>query len=416
MSHHRRLFLYLATLIVCFAIPGLARAANYTVCARLTTSFENVGGGEDYITDADGPYSALYQRVIVLRAGFPYYNGYLSDTGCATFASNFSDSYTVYFFSEVQVPRTDNGAQTNIGKITDSSGNLAQWVFGHSFVGTSKTFDLSANWASNLVVATRQALYRFSNGVSSKTFLVKDQACPTDSSNSCNSGTYSSNTSTAYIHPDHNPRKFAIGHELGHSLVAHYFGGNPWPNEAGAYDYNGGGTSCQWSGAGSHAMHSMEYAAGALLEGFPQFYATYVFNSEATTDAYFYYYKDGTGVTDVDMETGPTGGVTAYMDNTCTGTLTGKGVELDWSRQFWDYRTNSGTKPSNSAILSQLNSAFGTPASWHTVVNYPSLGDFDNTVNRMAAGLQAYDAVFSTGFETRWNNTDNTNGINYPDP
>jgi len=376
-----------------------------------------VGGGEDYIIDADGPYSAMYQKVLIMRSGIVYANSYLSDTGCITFSSAYSNNYDVHFFSEVRVPRTDNAAQTNIGKITDSSGTRASWYWNHTFTGTSKTFDIPSAWPTNLVVATRQSMFRFSNGISGKTFLVKDQACPTDSSNSCNDGTYSSNTATIYMHPDHNSRKYAIAHELAHGLIAHYFSGNPWPAEAGdTYDLNSGGASCEWSGAGAHAMHSMEYAAAGVLEGFPQFYATYVFNSEASTDAHFYYYKDGTGVTDVDMEAGPTGGATAFMDTTCSGTFTGKGCELDWARQFWDYRTNSGTKPSNLAIMYHLRTGLNTPSVWHTSVNNPSGGDYDNTVNRVNYGLANYDAAFGTGFEARWANTDDTNGINHPDP
>lgn len=416
----RRLYLFAIVVLGSLAFPGLARATNYTVCARLTTTFENVGGGEDYITDADGPYTAMYQKVSISRLGVPYVNGYLSSTGCVTFSSPYADNYLIYFYSELQVPRTDNAAQTNIARITDSSSAMAAWGYAHTFVGTSKTFDIPAAWPTNLLVASRQSLVRFSNGISGKTFLVKDQGCP-GSVNSCNDSDYEGDgtaTATIYIHPNHNGRKYAIAHEIGHAETAHYFGDYPHPllTDGSAYAYNGGGTSCQWSGAGEHMIHSMEYAAGGLVEGFAQYYATFVFNSEATTDAYFYYYKDGTGVSSVDMESGPVGGVTAYMDNTCTGLLDGMGCEMDWARQLWDYRTDTGSKPSNGAILDQFFSAYGDPAMWRTGVNHPTTGDRDNTVNRLTSAISAYDNVHGTAFSPRWANTDDTNGVNHPDP
>lgn len=410
-----RWLMYFACALIIVLIPGIAKA--WRVCARLNTSFENVDGGEDYILDADGPYAAMYQKVLVHRLGVIYADTYLNEAGCVTFAAPYPDNYIVIFYSEVRVPRTDNTAQTNIGQITNSSSQLAVWGFGHTFTTTQKMFDLPAAWATNLIVATRQSLFRFSNGISGKLFRVKHQACPTDANNSCNDGSYSSSTATIYIHPDHNSRKYAIAHEIGHGLLAHYFNRNPWPWEASStYAFNGGGSECEWSGAGSHMMHSMEYAAGGFLEGFAQYYATYAFNSEASTQAHFYYYKDGAGVTNVNMEAGPTGGATAYMSTECSGVLAGKGCELDWARQFWDYRTNSGTKPSNGALLSQLHAAFNYTPSWHTGVSNPASGDYDNTVNRIILALSNYDTIHGTGFATRWGSTDDLNGINYPDP
>jgi hypothetical protein len=116
------------------------------------------------------------------------------------------------------------------------------------------------------------------------------------------------------------------------------------------------------------------------------------------------------------METGPVGGSTAFMATDCSGVKTGKGNELDWARQFWDYRTNAGTKPSNNAILSQMFTAYGNPNVWFTKVDLPNNGDFDNSVNRLISAIGSYDAANQTAFLTRWSGTDNTNGVNYPDP
>lgn len=305
--------------------------------------------------------------------------------------------------------------------MTDADDLQASWEFLHTFTSggsTSKTFTVPASWANNLLVVSRQSLVRFSNGISSKTYIIKDDdaECP---GNSCN-GEYSSpsNTATVYIKTDHNGRKTAIAHELGHALIAHWFDLNPFPDEGFGvtYQYNGGGTSCEWAGAGGHAMQSMEYAAAGLIEGFAQFYATYAFNNHAQTNAFFYYYKDGTGVTDVNMDIGPTGGSTAFMNSVCTGAKTGKGNELDWARTFWNYRTNSGTKPTNNAIVEHIYTAFDNPSIWHTGVNEPMSGDFDNTVNLLIDSIEFYDAANGTSFETRWQWEAGIHGIDHPDP
>jgi len=392
--HGHALWLAIAALMYLIA-PTAAKAANYTLCVGLDTSLENVNVGEDYLIDADGPYVGRYLKAAVFRNNVLIVGAtYLNSAGCLTFSNANLGPFTMNVVSEMRVPRTDNAAQTNTAKIQDNTGVLAGWSFQHTFVSggtTSKTFYAAASWATNLTVVTRQSLERLSNGLSSK--------------------------ATLYITPAHNPRKYAIAHELGHAVVAHWFATNPWPQNASeVYDFNGGGVGCTWGGAGAHALHSMEYAAAGVIEGFPQFYATYAFNNETQTEASFYYYKDGTGVTDVNMETGPVGGSTAFMTTDCSGVKTGKGNELDWARQFWDYRTNAGTKPSNNAILSQMFTAYNNPNVWFTAENEPNNGDFDNSVNRLTSSIGSYDAANQTAFATRWGSTDDTNGINYPDP
>lgn len=420
-----RWFLAVTAAVIVLASPNDARAANYTMCANLDTTLENVDLGEDYLLDPDGPYIARYLRATVSISGHLIVGPvYANSAGCVSFTHGSLGPFKLKLWSEMKVPRTDNAALTNTVKVTDDTSLQASWEFNHTFISgglTSKTFTVPANWANNLLVVTRQSLERFSNGISSQTYLVRHEDSDDCPGNSCN-GTYSppTDTATVYVTPDHNGRKFAIAHELGHALVGHWFDLNPLPDEGIAlmYAYNAGGTSCEWSapGAHDHAMHSMEYAAAGLIEGFAQFYATYAFNNHAQTDAFFYYFKDGTGVTDVNMDVGPTGGLTAFMNNTCSGPKTGKGNELDWARTFWNYRTNSGTKPSNNAILDHIYTGFDNPNIWHTGVDEPAGGDYDNTVNLLLSAIDSYDAANGTAFESRWQGEASINGIDHPDP
>lgn len=242
---------------------------------------------------------------------------------------------------------------------------------------------------------------------------VHDRGDGCDGFNNCNgdcscNGFYAplSQLATVYINSIHNKRKFLIGHELGHAFLAHWFGDNPAPvangGQGSTYSRNEGGASCQWSGAGAHAIHSKEYSSGALLEGYAHYFATYLFNSEASTVGAFWHYKDGTGVTNVDMESGPTGGATLYMEATCSGSDALRGVELDWARAFWNFKTEAGTKPSNYALTRQIKNGLTDPG-W----------DMEDAWAKTQIGMDIYDSDNGTSFATRWDTKAAQNGIDH---
>lgn len=93
-----------------------------------------------------------------------------------------------------------------------------------------------------------------------------------------------------------------------------------------------------------------------MSEGFAHFFATDAFNSHGQYGARFGYYKylDLSDPYVVDVENGPLGGATAFMEAACVPPYGGHGTELDWLRTFWDYHTNAGTKPGHSLILDEM--------------------------------------------------------------
>ncbi len=397
----------LTTALACAAAAAVllcaaeARANSYTFCASMETAYSDSGIGEDYLVS--DVYAARYLKVRVKRGSTTVVpTTYTNTSGCVSFSDSHKGQFVVEYWGELRVPRSDNGSYTNKAYIYNSAGNLPKWTYYWTFGGTTgqKTFTFNQTRRTNLINVTRWALERFSDGLINKTFIVWDKGGCAEPENSCN-GTYSGTTSTVFINPTTgNSEKFLIAHEIGHSVVAHWFGYHPGFGTM--YNVNDGGSACEWTGY--HALHSKEYSSAALAEGFAQYYATYLFNSASTSAWFRYYkqeYKSGT-VTTVNMENGPTGGSTAYLDNVCTGTKAGRGVELDWARQLWDYRTNSGSKPSNYAILRQIKNGL-TSGSWSNT----------NTWARVSAGVQEYDSDYGTSFHSRWTDFGEYNGIDH---
>lgn len=305
---------------------------------------------------------------------------FANGSGCVAFTHATTGQFKLEIWSEMEVPRTDDTSDDNTVRILTSAGNESYWNYFWTFGGTSgtKTFTLAQTNRTNLIAVSRWVFERYSDGLVNKVTEIKDIACPTEADNSCNGG-YTANLSLArvYINPIHNKRKFLIGHEIGHAFLAHWFEYNPQPQQnvgqGSLYSRNEGGADCEWIGAGDHAMHSKEYSSAAFVDGFPHYDATYAFNSEADWAGAFWYYKDGTGVTEVDMEVGPEGGETRYLEEICIGSDVGRGVELDWARQLWDFRTNSGTKPSNYAPTRQMKNGL-TSGGWHRVGTWRMAG------------------------------------------
>jgi hypothetical protein len=254
---------------------------------------------------------------------------------------------------------------------------------------------------------------RFSDGIEDQTLNAIDAACPSASDNSCYSTFLTLENESipaAYIHPDHNDHKFAIAHEMAHGVVQQFMGGSH-PHKGSMYSLNTGAPECVFQAGDAHALHSNEWSSSALTEGFAQFYATAVWNDTTETDGVFHYYKDdyksGT-VQDVDMADGPLGGEDTYLRNVCPGSdasKVGHGVELDWSRQLWDYRTLPGAAPTNLELLEQYQMA----------VNPPFFYGWSNTNSwqRMLEAIQEFDDLYGTTFLTRWDATDDLNGIDY---
>jgi hypothetical protein len=398
--------------------PGIG---NHTFCVRIPFDTQDSGVGEDFYAGQGTQWvPASHGRVAVTNFNFGadsvvVDDGRLNANGCISFNHTATSTvWGVIVISQADVPRSDNPAGLNRFYAFDSGGNVSTWYWHGDFGSPDSVeyFYLDGDPRANLFAAGVFSLMRFSDGVAGETIYAVDDHCPTAFDNSCNSlftTIEGEEIPVAYIHPDHNDHKFAISHEVGHAVVHRFMGDHPHKDNM--YDLNTGAPDCIFQPAAAHALHSEEWSSSALTEGFAQFYATAVWNSTSESDGAFHYYKDdykdGT-VQDVDMASGPLGGEDAYLRNVCPGTdaeKAGHGVELDWSRQFWDYRTRPGHAPSNLEVLQQYRLAVNAPGffGWSNTNSWQSMFD----------GIQQFDANNGSHYLARWNATDHLNGIDF---
>lgn len=379
------------------ALPAEAYVHSFCASTRVTTTDSDIG--ED-IHDLVGAttHPSRYAQMRVTRNGAVVVNTtYANAGGCLTFSSPYTSGFKLEMWSKARIPASDDPSHFNTLNVHHGNGTLAYWYWfinpGTSgaprFVATNQTR------RSNLFAISSWILTRWSDGLNFKTITVEDSACPTIPDNSCNSG------STVHIHPNGNQKKFLIGHEMGHALVHRWI--NYHPNAS--YTQNNGGAHCTTPVGMHHAMHSREFQSAALTEGFAQFYSTVAWNYESATTGWFHYYKSNYkngSVTAVDVEFGGIGGELRYLETQCTDSPDGRGVELDWLRALWDYRTNPGTKPSRYQILRQLKNAV-TGGDWG------NLGAGD----AFSAAVADYDMQYGTSFYPRWTGNASYNGVDH---
>ncbi len=403
-------------------LSGGAGNGNLNFCVRIPFNTQDSDVGEDFY-NAQGMQwvPASYARVDITNfnqgaSSVVVDDGRLDVDGCISFDHTpNSDIWGVIILSQADVPRTDRPTDHNRFVALHSSGNVSTWYWYGELgtLDTAKYFYLDGDSRSNIFAAGVFSLMRFSDGLAGETIYAMDGQCPSASDNSCNSTFVNVEHEilpVVYIHPDHNDHKFAISHEIGHAVV-HRFMGGVHPVLSSMYALNTGGPACIFQNGNAHALHSQEWSSSALTEGFAQFYATSVWNDTQEPDGAFHYYKDdyknGT-VQNVDMADGPVGGDDAYLRNVCPGdeiSKLGRGVELDWSRQFWDYRTLPGVAPTNLELLEQYRLA----------VNPPGFVGWSNTNSweRMFDGIAQFDSDNGTDNLQRWDATDELNGIDF---
>jgi len=195
-----------------------------------------------------------------------------------------------------------------------------------------------------------------------------------------------------WIHRSLSESKFTVSHELGHAIriVAD-------PSASGQdYSDTGGGDPDCGSGANDHNWNSREFTSGADLEGWGNFYAAAAFNKRLTAADCWIYLP--TMPWWVDCEGSLNGNTTPWMESKCTAPFNGKGVELDWTRQFWDVRTNSASSPTVLAMMQWIEDANDAPAAAWSNSNHFTL--LDNEANDKGGILN-----------TLWDSNKSTNGI-----
>lgn len=189
--------------------------------------------------------------------------------------------------------------------------------------------------------------------------------------------------------------KFIIAHEMGH-LVAWVGTGE---DATGIVDTNcgystGTGVCDSSSQSQSHHMGSKEHNQCAAGEGWANFFAAKTWNTWNDQNDCWFTLPD-IFQTQVDCENANTGWPTRFHHTTCPSPHTGKGVELDWLRTFWDLHTNPNPEISLATMLAWLD-VYGA---WDENSAYAAL---DSAANSMG-----------TVFEANWNTAKCLNGI-YP--
>ncbi len=145
----------------------------------------------------------------------------------------------------------------------------------------------------------------------------------------------------------HQDSKFTITHELGHGFMMG--GGGLPPGWFQNLAFSGDVTPCG-TGGGGHAFNSVEYAGGALNEGYANFFSAIAFNDSSPGADCWFEGRDCSG--DLSF-------AESYMKTTCSGApFDNLGVEWDWTRTLWDVRTHTaggGFQPTMTDIRNLLN-------------------------------------------------------------
>lgn len=338
--------------------------SSVKLCLKQSTIYTDAGHGEDSWT-----FNNSYQRSVaggfieVRRNGALLFSGPLGDgigagdpgKGCTPTLAG-TGTFEILAFSSAVVQGNDIVVDGDIGDMAYFLPDVTVTTSGTHEVGFSTgTFEF------NVMAAAAQGLYTHAGGLSGRDFAIH-----TNADSSYADPSYSNGTAEIYIATGDSQKKFIITHELGHAVGGMATGGR-------LVDNNCTFSSPSCPGAGSHAMTSQEYSACAIGEGFGHFYAADVWNSHNEDDCAFEYW--GAGTPAIDCENGMVDYPQAYMENECDESYAGRGVELDWLRQFWDVHTEGG-QPSMNAMLDWMSSA----VAWGTTNGYSRLNTAANAV------------------------------------
>ncbi len=360
---------------------GAVRETNPTdveLCFKFGIGYNDVGIG-DYWTSNGVDRVAYGVRVKVLRqdvsTAWGGTNGTYTDaaTGCTPEIDLTGGPFKIRMYSQARV---GSGSLTSL-KVYNNSTNLGRYYYNvassadldsdqtyeYTWDNSTWGFGLSSGSGSfydvvNIIAAAAQSVRLYQFGTSGDTVrYFNDESCPTGAG-SCTQEN-STNTADVYISNSADDRKFVISHETGHAMAMLANQGDRASLDSGGQP--GSGNACRRDQSGSspsHNMLSQEYQSVAAHEGIAHAYAALVWNSTATDDCDFAYYKDldidqdGTwGESSSPDETDPTlscegsGSYTSwfdgknYLEDECPTTWSNRATEYDWLRFWWDMVT-----------------------------------------------------------------------------
>ena len=324
--------------------PGEAPSASYTICLQMEVATVDSGFGEDYGL-VNSNWKARGARVVIRHDGKKIGDFYLNRDGCGTFSSNKSGNISVDFRGEMRIRNAAGDRYITLMNMPADS------LDGSFTVLTRKMtiYNPVPGKTYYPVVVGRDALAILAYAMQERVFLsslhkkniwVKFIGCRNDANKgSCSGSSVGKRFLWLSSINNENRRKFAILHEYGHAML----------HEAG--DYINQDCSFGTGDKSFHGMTGLEYSSCAAGEGWAHFIAAISWNDpyEGSNPTGFFRYWSGSTY---NLENGPDNALCgAQPSNNCNS----YGIEIDWMRQYWDFYTNTGSRPTLQGMINLLD-------------------------------------------------------------
>lgn len=348
--------------------PANAHAHDWKFCLAWSMQQSDGDAGEDHhATTTTMKARGVYVGITHPNWILPFAGYADEDDGCFEFTANETSNFTVHMFAETKLGATSNITIQAFENYGDST--VPSWVMPVSpnkNGGTVQVFN-SPGDLSNLIAWSTFVVYWIDHLTSprlagTRSLVVYHDECRF-SAGSCQISTdVFIDDGTTPNSSEGSDKKFLIAHEVGHWLEEMWTGWDFVDDEYGYAPPTNSPPECKYSGVGDHALRSQEWGSAAFSEGFAHFLSTLAFNDHDETAGFFRYYKDLSAlavyqdledddwIVAVENPGSVTGG---WMAEACDNEV-GTAVELDWLRHYWDFRTNTGAKPTHWQVFEQI--------------------------------------------------------------
>jgi hypothetical protein len=296
--------------------PG---GATFTLCLEWFTAPVDNGFGEDYFLQDAGWY-ARGAHVRVYVGGSLTFNDYLNQYGCAYIPMNGASNGSLAHIEFDGYARLVSGSGYNYlhrfwGWIPPAAPSHWTTAIDINGIQSGSVYRPEAPGNDAFSILSWAMQERFNGGISGETIVLVRANCGLGSSGSC-SITYSG-YDTIFIQSSQWNRKYVVGHEYGHKILA--FAAN-YTND------------CTY-GTDSHGIGTTEYTSCAAMEGWAHYVAVDIFNSHwhwtsSINPGAVFVYWNGV-VYDVEKQLNQ-----CYINLSPDSLCDTFGIEKDWMR-FW---------------------------------------------------------------------------------
>ncbi|MFN0244847.1 MAG: hypothetical protein ACKVWV_18335 [Planctomycetota bacterium] len=392
-----------------FSAPQRKDGGAWEFCLRWVYQSIDSGFGEDHYTSGT-LMKARGMRVVIDHANWEHPREFFAseDNGCFSFVAPENTGFTLRVYAHARLGQNDNltvKAFPTKFAAQSAPDDPPSWVIAANPGGMPRRvyYQNEASEESNLMAFGSFMLHWIDSQTSPGLPGPANMYLLSDNPNCSGGGSCQYLTTYVQIEPGRTDRKFLVGHEVGHWMHRTWTDDDMgfWDT---SWDADSGDVDCAFAGVGLHAMRSKEYAAGGFIEGFAHYLSALAWNTHTQTDGIFKYYKEVTDAAYDDLEADnwrvdldgiggdPYGGVTNWMASACF-VSDGHSVEMDWLRFYWDYRTNSNTKPSHYEIFRHIQYTRDVNP-W--LSNFSTYDRLIETIDDMALGQAALVTRFTT--------------------